>query len=127
MKVQIRSDKTGWTDVGEEAFVRCSGGERAISEQHTMDGDMPIVGAGKISAMILHVGAENYGASLKLDRVLQECDDKGYVNIKFESRWGRQHGVKCLLLSHPCARPITLHCSCVTMGQVTSILVPHKE
>lgn len=43
-----------WTDItGQGASISVAGGERAIGQQNTMDGDTPIVKAGKRSAHTL--------------------------------------------------------------------------
>ena len=46
--VFVSADGSTWTDAsGHGASVAVSGGERATGEQHTMDGDTPIVKSGK--------------------------------------------------------------------------------
>jgi hypothetical protein len=51
-KVFISPDGTTWTDVsGHGASVAIDGGEREVGEQHTMDGDTPIIKGGKRAAI----------------------------------------------------------------------------
>jgi len=54
--VFVSPDGTTWTDVsGHGASVAVGGGERAVGEQHTFDGDVPIVSSGKRAAIELTV------------------------------------------------------------------------
>lgn len=47
-RVFISPDNSAWTDVsGHGASVAISGGERVVGGQNTMDGDVPVVKAGK--------------------------------------------------------------------------------
>lgn len=51
MKVQVDVNAGGYVDVsGYGASVEPSGGDRAYGEQHTFDGDTPIIGWGKLGA-----------------------------------------------------------------------------
>lgn len=50
--VFVSPDGSTWTDVsGHGASVAVSGGERATGEQHTFDGDTPVVKAGKRASL----------------------------------------------------------------------------
>jgi hypothetical protein len=54
--VFISPDGSTWTDVaGHGASVAVSGGERATGEAHTMDGDTPILKAGKRASLDITV------------------------------------------------------------------------
>lgn len=47
-KAHVSPDGAVWTDLGGfGASVTISGGDRVVEEQHTMDGDTPIIMAGK--------------------------------------------------------------------------------
>jgi len=55
-RVLVSADGSSWVNVsGEAASVAVSGGDRATGEQNTMDGDMPIVKAGKRASIDLTV------------------------------------------------------------------------
>lgn len=55
-KVFVSPDGSTWTDVsGFGASVAVSGGERAVGEQQTFDGDTPIIKAGDRSSVELTV------------------------------------------------------------------------
>lgn len=55
-KVFVSPDNSAWTDVsGFGASVATAGGERAVAEQATFDGDTPIVKAGDRNAVTLTV------------------------------------------------------------------------
>ncbi len=50
MKVEVSSDNSNWTDVsGESNSIDISGGEIGTGEAYTADGDLPLVGIGKIA------------------------------------------------------------------------------
>ena len=50
MQVEISSDNTNWTDIsGEFNSLDVSGGEITTGEAYTADGDLPLVGIGKIA------------------------------------------------------------------------------
>jgi len=50
-KVHVSADGITWTDVsGHGASVAVGGGSRAVGEEHTFDGDTPIIKAGKRAA-----------------------------------------------------------------------------
>ena len=49
-EVFVSPDNAAWTEMsGHGASISVSGGERAVGEQQTMDGDTPIIKAGKRS------------------------------------------------------------------------------
>lgn len=57
-KIEMSANGTAWTDVsGFSNSVKVDGGERAIGEFFTVDGDTPILTAGKRSALTVTVAA----------------------------------------------------------------------
>jgi len=74
--VEFSADDTTWVDAGGHgAGVAVSGGDRAIGEQHTFDGDVPIVKSGKraaISVTIRYVYTETVAEPFEAARAIYE-------------------------------------------------------
>lgn len=54
--VDLSADNSAWTEIdGFGASIAVDGGERAVAEAHTFEGDTPVIGAGKRGSMSLTV------------------------------------------------------------------------
>lgn len=57
-KVEMSADGSTWVDIsGVSATVQPGGGERQIGEQHTAEGDVPLITKGKRASKTLEINA----------------------------------------------------------------------
>jgi len=108
-EVHVNALGTGnaWTDItGQGASVAVSGGERATGEQHTMDGDTPIVKAGRRGSLDLTVRfvyTEEAAEAFEVVRAIYEAEG-GDMYVQYTPKGGywfkTGHGI-CTSLLYP--------------------------